>query len=90
MITVQLWDQEQKTYGEEVIHHEEDGFGITNHGDLIVTKSIGPPGQPGQPTMGINRIAYAAGQWVKVEADQSKIDTTSKIIPVPPRKGAPH
>lgn len=89
-MTVQLWDEEQKKYGEVVNHTEEDGFGVTANGDLILTKSFGPPGQPGMPTAGINKIAYAAGQWVKAEATESKIDTTSKIIPVPPRKGAPH
>ncbi len=90
MVTVQLWDEEQRQYGEVVVHHEEDGFGITASGDLILTKAFGPPGQPGQPSVGKNRVAYAAGQWVKVEADESKIDTSSKLVPMPSGKGQTH
>ena len=67
------------------VFHEADSFGLSQTGDLILvkfTQEALPPNMPPGAKSGQNIRAFAAGTWLEVLVETSKIET-SKIIAVP-------
>jgi len=77
MLKIITWDEEKNKVGETVDIPYADGFGISTNGDLVITQAIGSVAMPGQPQIGKNICAVAAGHWVRADA----IDNTVQAVP---------